>query len=375
MNDAPVCIHVSTSDIGGGAEQAARSLHDAMNNSGWNSTLAVGWRYGDVERCAQIPNEQYSTLLSRLNRKWRVSQGHEIAPYPGTIHIPKLSPRPPDVMNLHNLHGNYFDLNMLPYLSKKYPTVLTVNDGWFLGGHCAHGIDCDRWLIGCGSCPHLDYMPAIPRDKTAQNWAAKRRIVKESSLHVIAVSQWMAQRFERAFGSSLASLQVIPNGIDEKMFYPRDKKEARKRFGIEQDAYVIGANYVGIDNPYKDPRGTREAILQRIAEQPNEKIVILCIGDAMMPDLPPSVALVKTGFVAQDDVAWALNCCDLFLHISKVETLPLAPIEAQMCGIPTIVNDAGGAPETISDTPHKDFGLNVVVKQYLELYDRIRTKP
>jgi len=372
MSDTPVCIHVSTSDRGGGAEHAALSLHRAMARWGWSSTLAVGWQHDDVEGCVQIPNERYSSMRTRLARKWRVSRGYEIAPYPGTVHIPQLSPRTPDVIHLHNLHGHYFDLRELPRLSAQYPTVLTVHDGWLLSGHCAHGVECERWMSGCGQCPHLEYPPRIPHDKTMQNWKAKRRIVQKSALHVVAPSQWMAKRFESAFGPHLASLQVIPNGVDPQVFRPRDRDSARTRFGIDSDAFVIGTNHVGANNPYKDLEGTRQAIVQEIDKHSNQKTVVLCIGDATVPDLPPPVRLLSTGYLSQSDVAWALNCCDLFVHISRVENLPLAPIEAQMCGVPIKVNEVGGLPETLSDSPRHDFDINYITRQYLALYDKVR---
>ena len=75
----------------------------------------------------------------------------------------ELPAKPPDVLHLHNLHGGYFDLRVLPELSAHQPTVVTMHDEWLYTGHCAYTLDSERWLEGCGSCPHLDSYPAARR--------------------------------------------------------------------------------------------------------------------------------------------------------------------------------------------------------------------
>ena len=374
MSERPACIHVSTSDVGGGAEQVARCLHGAMQRLGWDSTLAVGWKHDEVEGCVQIPNARYGTVRSRMIRKWRVALGCEIAPYPATMHIPELGKSEPSILHLHNLHGHYFDLRALPYLSNKYPTVLTAHDGWLLSGHCAHGVDCDRWLTGCHTCPHLDYPPAIAHDRTFQNWREKHRLVQESNLHVVAPSQWMAQRFQQAFGDHLGSIQVIGHGVDRHIFHPRDKRETRQRYRIPEDAYVIGVNYLGTDNPYKDPWTIRKLIEKQMDRHRDTPVIILCLGDAQIPSLPSSATVMRTGHLSQDEVGWALNCCDLLVHAAHAESFGLISAEAQLCGVPVLLNEGGGLSETLSDNPEKDFDLEVMARRYLDLYERIRNK-
>jgi len=72
-------------------------------------------------------------------------RGHEDFNFPASWHLLDLPPRVPDILHGHNLHGCYFDLRALAWLSQQVPVILTLHDAWLLGGHCAHSFDCERW--------------------------------------------------------------------------------------------------------------------------------------------------------------------------------------------------------------------------------------
>ena len=65
----------------------------------------------------------------------------------------------PDVVILHNLHGNYINLPiLLKYLAKRdIATVAVLHDCWFYTGKCCHYTTqkCYKWKESCGNCPQL----------------------------------------------------------------------------------------------------------------------------------------------------------------------------------------------------------------------------
>jgi hypothetical protein len=85
----------------------------------------------------------------------RRAAGLEDFDHPSTWDLLSLTRGEPSIVHLHNLHGDYFDLRYLPTLSRQVPCVVSMHDAWLLSGHCAHSLDCDRWLRGCGKCPYL----------------------------------------------------------------------------------------------------------------------------------------------------------------------------------------------------------------------------
>ena len=71
----------------------------------------------------------------------------------------------PDIIHLHNLHGNYLNLKVLfEYLiNVQKPVVWTLHDCWAFTGKCAHytDIQCFKWQTHCANCPQLQTYPPI----------------------------------------------------------------------------------------------------------------------------------------------------------------------------------------------------------------------
>src|SRR5262249_24448165 len=139
---------------------------------------------------------QHPLRRARLRLRRRIDPwlGLEDFNHPYTRHLAELSGRRPDVLLCNNLHGGYFDLRQLPWLSMRLPVVLRLADSWAFTGHCAVPGQCDRWRTGCGRCPDLATPPAVSRDATRFNWQRKRWILARSRVHVAAPSRWLMDR-------------------------------------------------------------------------------------------------------------------------------------------------------------------------------------
>ncbi len=180
-------LQVSPLDIGGGAEKVAMDLHHSFRKRGLHAWLAVCEQRTHEPGVVTIPchdrlspwTRNVAAVADRLSERrgtkkgplWvadrglrvaadpahitRIQRGLEGFDHPSTYSIPELIPERPDVLHLHNLHGEYFDIRALPTLSSAVPTVVTMHDAWLLTGHCAYPMKCDRWKIGCGDCPDL----------------------------------------------------------------------------------------------------------------------------------------------------------------------------------------------------------------------------
>ena len=208
----PSILQVSTADERGGAESVARNLFREYRLRGHRSQMAVGFKQGSDPDIFVVPNDEVrggwerfwmsqSSLLENLEvvgakraaRLVRLAgqptkvidewMGIEDFHFAGTRRILDLAGHP-DIVHCHNLHGGYFDLRALQWLSAERPVVITMHDAWLLSGHCVHSLSCERWETGCGSCPDLTLYPAVRRDATAHNWQRKRRIYSGSRLYV-----------------------------------------------------------------------------------------------------------------------------------------------------------------------------------------------
>jgi len=326
-------LQISTADRGGGAEAVALSLHRAFRARGHEAWLAVGYRRTSEDGVLEIGGAG-----SRRRRALRspgvlldAVRGREDFRFPASRRVLELPPQPPDVVHVHNLHGGYFDLRVLPELARRAHLVATLHDAWLFTGHCAHPFDSDGWLRSCGNCPHLDTYPALLRDGTAFNLERKRALYAGMELTVVTPSRWLMDMVERSVLAPAAVRRaVIPNGVDLGIFSPGDRSQARRELGVAEDVpLVVFAAQGGRSNEFKD-FPTLEAALGRLGIE----VELVALGD---PVVPPT------------EVASWLRAADLYVHPSRADTFPSGVLEALACGTPVVASRVGGVPEQLSE--------------------------
>jgi glycosyltransferase involved in cell wall biosynthesis len=378
-------LQVSTSDGRGGAEKVAYNLHRAYRARGYPAWLAVGYKQTDDEHVLVIPNDAcrgpwarfwarvgrmlnpfvgrvkgagrlqqwISRGIGRPRRLWTLLQGHEDFDFPGTWRLLDLLPERPDIVHCHNLHGDYFDLRALPWLSRQVPVVLTLHDAWLLSGHCAHSFDCERWKTGCGQCPDLSIYPAVKRDATAYNWRRKRDIYAQSRLYVATPSRWLMRKVEQSIlAPAVHEARVIPYGIDLSVFRTAaDRRAVRAALGLPPDAKILLFAANGIRRSlWRDFEMMRAAVARVAERMDGQSVLFLALGD----DAPPErIGRATVQFVSyQKDpkvVARYYQVADVYVHAARADTFPNVVLEALACGTPVVATAVGGIPEQVED--------------------------
>ncbi|WLT39517.1 glycosyltransferase [Synechocystis sp. B12] len=184
-------LHINQSDIFGGAAIASHRLHKGLLSQGIESKMLVEIKKTKSNHIEQIIRKRnLENLISRIPYYFGLSYiGHF-----STFKIPEYSfYQQSDILNLHNLHGDYFNYLALPKLTKEKPAVWTLHDMWSFTGHCAYSYDCKKWQSGCGNCPYLDVVPVIPRDNTAVEWRLKNWIYQCSNIAIVTLSNWLTE--------------------------------------------------------------------------------------------------------------------------------------------------------------------------------------
>ena len=351
-------LEVSTLDIAGGAESVARELTVGLKRLGHRASLAVGHkRVAESDTLAipiardyrprnpaAPPPRSVEAIVQDLNA------GLEDFSFPGSWDLLELATERPDLVHCHNLHGGYFDLNVLPWLSRQLPVALTLHDAWLLAGHCAHSFGCERWRSGCGDCPDLSIYPPLQRDGTAENWRRKQNIYQHSRVYVSAPSQWL---LDLALASMLCPAVVdacvIPNGIDTAVFCQRSKQEARSLLNIPQDLTVLLFAANGIrNNVWKDYESMRAVLGQLGQRMPGHRLVLIGIGESGPPEQIGSSQIFFVPYqVNPANLALFYQAADLYLHMARAETFGIVIAEALGCGTPVAANAVGGIPELV----------------------------
>ena len=368
-------LQVSTRDISGGAEGSAWNLFNAYRQRGFGSWLAVGSKVSNDNDVLVVQNERYRPAWTRMCRRFQaLGAGSPLAPltqllgklawlgeprrlaerylgiedfhYPGSVRLLGLPPRRPTIVHCHNLHGNYFDLRALPWLSRQVPVVVNLRDAWLLSGHCAHSLGCDRWKTECGNCPSLSTYPSITRDATAYNWRRKRDIYARSHLYVTTTSRWLMDQVNASMLKGI-KYRVIPNAINLNVFCPGDRMAARNSLNLPLNARIV---LLIAHNMFKD-LATMEAALALIRTPVKaEDLIFVCLG-RNGEDRPLGQGYIRYLGIERDPRRMALfyQASDLYIHAAKAEAFGKAIIEAMACGTPVVATAVGGIPEQIDD--------------------------
>ena len=223
-----------------------------------------------------------------------------------------------------------------------------MHDAWLLSGHCAHSFDCNLWMTGCSKCPDLTIPVPIERDNAAFNWRRKRKIYRRSKLYIATPCKWLMDKVDHSILNQ-SERKVVPYGVNHIIFKPGDQVEARKKFGIELDAFVMLFSANGIKKSrWKDYQLMRKAV-ELIAERKTiSKIIFLALGETAPSEYIGDAEIRFMPFrPSPDEVADFYRASDIYLHGAKADTFPNAILEAVSCGLPVIATAVGGIPEQV----------------------------
>jgi glycosyltransferase involved in cell wall biosynthesis len=271
-----------------------------------------------------------------------------------------------DLLHLHIIHSGYLSLSDLPKITKQKPTVWTLHDPWAMTGHCIYPFECKRWMTGCGNCPDLGIPFPLLMDTTRFLFNYKRRAYKGSKFDVIVASKWMRDMVEASPLFEDVDIHQIPFGLDLNFFSPHAAPDARKRFGIPEDALVIC--FRAVDNEFKGLSYIIQALERVNAKQP---VCLLTLNSkGLLQYFANRFQLVELGWTDDQELARdALVASDIFLMPSIAEAFGVMAIEAFACGKPVIVFEGTSLPEV---TFAPEVGLSVPMRDGEALFQALQ---
>ena len=380
-------LMLNTYDKGGGAEQVARDLFHAYRDAGHDARMLVRYKwttdpnistlnpyqgtYFGLGMCAKLENiiNKQPSFYGKFHwidwlrrfafpKRWLdYLSGVDDFNYPFSWNLLDDEWKP-DIIHAHNLHGDYFDLRAFEMLGERVPIVWTLHDTWAFTGHCAHFLDCERWLSGCGHCPDLKRPPSILLDGTAKNYQIKKVIYEKSRFAIATPSRWLMSNVERSILQDKEK-RVIPNGIDLSIFKRGNKQSARRILGLPENAFIClyVSSFGAQTNPYKDYTTVSRVI--EILTSISSDIFFVCIGGSTQQTRQSH--FLFTGYI--DDrklMALYYQASDVLLHAANAENFPCALLEAMACGTVVVATTVGGIIEQIENgqtgflAPRKD---------------------
>ncbi|OGU15536.1 MAG: hypothetical protein A2076_12775 [Geobacteraceae bacterium GWC2_53_11] len=368
-------LHLSTSDMTGGAARAAFRLHRGLVESGIHSrmlvqnksgtdTLVAGsdTRWGRYLAMLKYTVDSLPAIISRRGRGATFSP----ALFPDRIarHVAGIAP---DINHLHWIAGGFMKVETLPHLHG--PLVWTLHDMWPFTGGCHYSSECSRYTDSCGCCPALG--SSAEDDLSRRIWQRKARAWRALPLTLITPSRWMAECAAMSSLFSEADIRVIPNGINTTLFHPGDRSMARKILGLPLDRRLI---LFGAMSPTSDPRKGLQHLLPALKDLANngwgERAELLVYGGSLSEKTPDFGIKARPMGQVSDETLVLLNCAaDVLVAPSTQDNLPNTVMEAMACGTPAVAFKIGGMPDMIDHGEsgwlahpfdHKDLARGII---------------
>lgn len=177
----------------------------------------------------------------------------------------------------------------------------------------------------------------------------KRRCVQRLCLaltkpKIIADSATVAKVMQ--FHLDSKKIEVIRNGIDVRSFQPGERHQARKNLGLRQDLV-----YVGSSGRLELVKGHTN-LIHALVKLPDSVHLALAGTGSQMQSLHEQAKTLgvseRVHFLGHiNDMPNFYQALDVFCLPSLHEGMPLAPLEAQACGIPAVISDTGGSSEAL----------------------------
>ena len=203
---------------GGGGAGSMYRLHSNLRKAGIDSKILCEIKTTTSPHVSTIQRgSRLESLLKRVTARLGLNDIHRVSSFGIKRHEAYLEA---DVLNFHGIHSGFINYLALPSLTKGKPAVFTLRDMWCLTGHCAISYDCERWQIGCGSCPYLDAYPPVRRDATHIEWKLKDWAYSHSSLTIVALSNWLVERAEAKSVSAATAQTAAADPIAETETVP-----------------------------------------------------------------------------------------------------------------------------------------------------------
>ena len=170
----------------------------------------------------------------------------------------------------------------------------------------------------------------------------------EESDAVTAISEYLRQVTLREFAIQ-RPVEVIPNFVNCDVFHPAGNASRRVEFAPHGEKILV---HLSNFRPVKRVPDVVEIFSCVRREMPAK---LLMVGDG--PDRTVAEWMVREKQIGDDviflgkqnQVQDLLNCADVMLLPSDLESFGLAALEAMACGVPAVCSRVGGLPEVLRD--------------------------
>lgn len=339
-----VVLQINTVCGVGSTGRIAQDLSNVMEENGIDCFVAYGYGKSSLKNSIKIGTtlEYYiHNILSRITgRQGRYSY------YATKRFLKKVDKIKPDIIHLHNIHGNYINYVVLfNYIKKnKIPVIWTLHDCWAYTGKCVHYdyINCNKWQNQCYQCKQISSYPqSCFFDFSKKQYQKKKNMFTAiENMYIVTPSQWLAKEVEKSYLKKYP-IEVIHNGIDLTKFQ-KTESSFKTNHNIEEKFMILG-----VASEWGKRKGLDTFIQLAKTLDKQYQIVLIGLAKEEKKNVPNNIIKIeKTNSV--EELADIYSAADVLVNPTVEDNFPTVNLEALACGIPVITYNTGGSGEAIN---------------------------
>lgn len=347
-------LHLSWSDVQGGAAKAAYRLHQALPTIGVNSQMLVevkGSQAPSIFDGGSIINRIAGRMSSHWDqfyvRRYKSRKPLLFSPAKAVTRTARRAYKiSKDIYHLHWITNGFLKVEDLRTLEK--PLVWTLHDLWGFTGGCHYGEGCSRFETECGYCPVLG--SRVHNDLSRETWERKCSAWRDIDLTLIAPSRWMARMAASSALFRSRRIEVIPYCLDTQIFCPTERAVARRRLSLPHDKHVVLFSALTGDGDKRKGLHLLQSAFEILAKDGNAGSICLAVAgmNGEKRDASFSFDVHYLGILKREqEMALACAAADVFVAPSMEDNLPNTVLEAMSCGTSCVAFDIGGMGDMI----------------------------
>jgi glycosyltransferase involved in cell wall biosynthesis len=333
-------LHLSTTDIKGGAGIAAYRLHRGLVNAGVVSRMFVQRKYSmanDVFCSKGAIGKSFDFFCAATDKATGIIFGPKNDDITSPALFSSMDLRviekiDPDIVHLHWICGEFLSPEKIAKITK--PIVWTMHDMWPFSGVSHYG--------------------TLNRNNLLDVWTWQRKQRAWNGLHnmtAISPSVWLAREATASNLFHRFRIEHIPNGVDADIFKKYDVISSRNKYGLPLDKKLI---LFGAVNPLSGERKGYKLLIDIIHElltlDVNKNVALVVFGSADNHKTDFGLPTYFAGKISlEQDMAELYSAADVFIAPSKEDNLPNTVIESMSCGTPVAAFRIGGMPDMVDD--------------------------